>query len=144
MSPSCLVFQGDGGSATLRPNPAFMPKNITSSFRSRVIVLDAFYPPPHGSEEEASSHLLCPVRALSCYVTRTATLRRSQRLYVHYREQSLGLPLPAQRLSHWLCEAISLAYSASGVDVPGNIRAHSTRSLSSSAVLHGGLSVADI
>ena len=132
VAPSCLRIQGDGSSAVLRPNPAFMPKVIMSSFRSRVITLDGFFPPPHRSEEEATSHLLCPVRALSCYVARTAALRRSQRLFVHYRERSIGQPLSAQRLSHWLCEAVSQAYDSSGMDPPENINEHSTRGISSS------------
>ena len=142
--PSCLRIQGDGSSAILRPNPAYMPKNITSSFRSRVITLDGFGLPPHRSEEAAKSHLLCPVRALSCYVARTAGVRRTEQLFVHYREGSVGSALSAQRLSHWLCEAISQAYSASGVEPPGGVRGHSTRGVASSTALHGGLSVADI
>ena len=144
VAPSCLQIQGDGSSAVLRPNPAFMPKVITSSFRSRVITLDGFFPPPHTSEEEATSHLLCPVRALSCYIARTATLRRSQRLFVHHREHSIGQPLSAQRLSHWLCEAVSQAYVSSGVDPPENIKAHSIRRISTSTALHGGMTVVDI
>ena len=109
-----------------------------------MITLDGFFPPPHRSEEEATSHLLCPVRALSCYVARTAALRRSQRLFVHYRERSIGQPLSAQRLSHWLCEAVSQAYVSSGMDPPENINAHSTRGIFSSTALHGGMSVEDI
>ncbi|KAK5599225.1 hypothetical protein CRENBAI_024267 [Crenichthys baileyi] len=35
-----------------------------------------------------------------------AALRRSQRLFVHYRENSAGRLPSVQRLSHWLCEAI--------------------------------------
>ena len=31
--PSCLLLHGDHSSATLRPNPSFVPKNIRSSFR---------------------------------------------------------------------------------------------------------------
>ena len=144
VAPSCLRIQGDGSSAVLRPNPAFTPKSITSSFRSRVITLDGFFPPPHNSEEEATSHLLCPVRVLSCYVARTAASRRTQHLFVHYREQSLGLPLSAQRLSHWLCEAVAQAYLCSGVDPPESIRAHSTRGILTSTALHGGMTVEDI
>ena len=44
VAPSCLRIQGDGSSVVLRPNPAFTPKSITSSFRSRVITLDGFFP----------------------------------------------------------------------------------------------------
>jgi len=87
-----------------------------------VITLDGFFPPPHTSEEEATSHLLRPVRALSCYTACAAALRSSQRLFVHYRERSIGQPLSAQRLSHGLCEAVSQAYVYSGLDPPENIK----------------------
>ena len=99
VAPSCLRIQGDGSSAILRPNPAFTPKSITSSFRSRVITLNGFSLRPHQSEEEATAHLLCPVRALACSVKRTEALRKSQRLFAHYGEHSQGLPLTKQRLS---------------------------------------------
>ncbi|KAK2921855.1 hypothetical protein Q8A73_001340 [Channa argus] len=144
VSPECLSIRGDLSLAVLRPNPAFMPKCITSSFRSRVITLEGFCTPPHTSEEDASSHLLCPVRALSYYVERTSTIRRSERLFVHYREGSAGLPLSAQRLSNWLCEAIFQAYESSGAQPPEGIRAHSTRGIASSVALLRGVSVEDI
>ncbi|KAK2898066.1 hypothetical protein Q8A73_014446 [Channa argus] len=144
VSPECLSIRGDLSLAVLRPNPAFMPKCITSSFRSRVITLEGFCTPPHTSEEDASSHLLCPVRALSYYVERTSTIRRSERLFVHYREGSAGLPLSAQCLSHWLCEAIFQAYESSGAQPPEGIRAHSTRGIVSSVALLRGVSVEDI
>ena len=63
---------------------------------------------------------------------------------MHYSKQSLGLPLSAQRLSHWLCEAVAQAYLSSGVDPPESIRAHSTRGISSSTALHEGMTVEDI
>ena len=144
VSPSCLHIREDGSAATLRPNPSFMPKVITSSFRSRDISLDAFFPPPHGSEREEMSHRLCPVRALSHYVARTASFRQTQQLFVHYRELSQGKALTKQRLSHWLCDAITQAYVTAGVDPPSGVRAHSTRALSSSTALLRGMAVEDI
>ncbi|KAK2902582.1 hypothetical protein Q8A73_012328 [Channa argus] len=144
VSPECLSVRGDLSLAVLRPNPAFMPKCITSSFRSRVITLEGFFTPPHTSEEHASSHLLCPVRALSYYVERTSTIRRSERLFVHYREGFAGLPLSAQRLCHWLCEAIFQAYESAEAQTPEVIRAHSTRGIASSVSLLRGVSVEDI
>lgn len=65
----------------------------------------------------------------------------SQSLFGHHRERSQGLPLLVQRLSHWLCEAISQAYLSFGMDPPESIRPHSTRGISSSTALHGGMSV---
>ena len=49
VSLSCLLLNEHSSFALLRPNPAFLPKNINSSFRSRDIVLKAFHPPPHSS-----------------------------------------------------------------------------------------------
>lgn len=144
VAPSCLAIRADGSSATLRPNPAFMPKVITSSFKSRIVSLEGFFPPPHRNEAEEESHRLCPVRALSLYVERTAPLRKTQQLFVHYREHSQGKPLSKQRLAHWLCEAITQAYIAAGEDPPPGIRAHSTRAVSSSTALFSGMSVEDI
>ncbi|KAK2828053.1 hypothetical protein Q5P01_019087 [Channa striata] len=129
VSPSCLTIREDESLAVLRPNPAFMPKIITSSFRSRM---------------EEDFHRLCPVRALSHYVARTAGVRRTQQLFVHYREHSQGKPLTKQRLSHWLCDAITQAYVSAGKEPPQNMRAHSTRAVSSSTALFNGMSVDDI
>ena len=62
--------------------------------------------------ERDLTHLLCPVRTLACYVKSTEALRKFQQLFVHYRKHSQGLPLTKQRLSHWLCDAITQAYGS--------------------------------
>lgn len=144
VSPACLSISGDRGRAILRPNPAYTPKVVTSSFRSRVITLPAFYPPPHQSPEEERLHRLCPVRALICYVDRTRGFRSSDQLLVCYGQAALGKPLSAQRLSHWLCEGISLAYESVGKVAPEGLRAHSTRGVATSAALLRGVGVQDI
>lgn len=82
--------QGDESSVVLQPNPAFTPENIMSYFRSRAIMLEGFSLPPHNSEEEAHSHLLGPVCALACYVKCTATLHKSEWLFILFRNQSQG------------------------------------------------------
>lgn len=125
-------------SVMLWPNPAFPPKSITSSFRSRVLTLNGFSLSPYNSEKEAQSHLLCPVRELSCYVRCTAALHKSECLFVLFKEQSQGQPLSTQRL------AISQAYSSAGLHPPDGIRAHSTRGISTSTALHRGVSTQDI
>lgn len=103
-----------------------------------------FFFPPHRNEMEETSHRLCPVHALSHYVAGTADLRQPQQLFVHYREQSQGHPFLKQRLAHWLCEAITYAYYAAGVEPPPDIRAHSTRALSSFTALLWEMTVDDI
>ena len=61
--PNCLVLRGNHSSVTLRQNPSFVPENM-SSFRSRTMF--------GRHVREAKLHLLCPVRALACYVEHTA------------------------------------------------------------------------
>ena len=144
VSPSCLLLNEDSSFALLRPNPAFLPKNINSSFRSRDIVLKAFHPPPHSSEAEAELHLLCPVRALAMYVNRSAAFRSTQQLFVCYSDASRGRALSKQRFSRWVCEGVCLAYSRQGLAPPLGVKAHSTRSVAASTALLKGVSVEDI
>lgn len=71
---SALLLNKCSSFALLRPNPAFLPKNISSSFWSRDTVLMAFHPLPHSSE----LHLLFPVWALARYVQRSVAFRTTQ------------------------------------------------------------------
>lgn len=142
--PSCLLLRGDCSGAVLKPNPSFVPKNIRSSFRSRIIQLEAFHPPPHGDSREAKLHLLCPVRALTYYVDRTAAVRNTDQLFVCYDDRMAGRALSKKRLAKWLCEGICSAYAQAGREPPTVVRAHSTRSVATSTALFSGTSVEDI
>jgi len=72
-------------------------------------------------------------------------LRKSHsQLFVCYGKARLGCPLSKQRLSHWLVEVISQAYTGSGLPVPLGIRAHSTRSVATSWAALKGVSVGEI
>ncbi|XP_019905069.2 uncharacterized protein LOC105026845 [Esox lucius] len=144
LKPGCLTINGDGSRAVLLPNPAFLPKVIKALFRSMKMVLWAFSPPPHASEREERLHRLCPVRALAQYVLRTAAVRAAPQLCVCHGGPKVGQPLSKQRLSHWLCEAIDLAYSSRGVPTPIGFGAHSTRGVAASAALFKGVGVEDI
>ena len=44
-------------------------------------------------------------------------------------------------VSRWLLEAIRMAYASKGADLPGSLRAHSTRAQASSWVLVKGVSI---
>ncbi|XP_061094957.1 uncharacterized protein LOC133126631 [Conger conger] len=141
--PDCLSFSGSDR-VVLRPNPAFTPKVITTSFRSRVLDLVAFKPPPHDDEEDAMLHKLCPVRALSIYVRRSQPIRQADQLFVCYGAAAKGKPVTAQRFSHWLTDAINWAYECMGLPPLSEVRAHSTRSMAASRALFKGVSVQDI
>ena len=142
--PSCLRFDPLHNRVDLQPNPAFVPKVVDSSYRCSSFGLDAFSPPPFSSEEEARLNCLCPVRALSLYVARTRSIRKSDQMFVSWATSHLGLPISVQRLSHWLVEAIGLAYKARSLPLPERLRAHSTRGLATSWALFRGISVQDI
>ncbi|KAL6479143.1 hypothetical protein MHYP_G00125760 [Metynnis hypsauchen] len=56
----------------------------------------------------------------------------------------VGKPLSRQRLSHWIVEAIALAYKCKGSQLPEGLRAHSTRGMATSWALFRGVSVLDL
>uniref|UniRef100_A0A1A8PZ04 ribonuclease H n=1 Tax=Nothobranchius rachovii TaxID=451742 RepID=A0A1A8PZ04_9TELE len=139
--PSCTQFAPGDMKVSLKPNPAFVPK-VVGSFSP--IILTAFYPLPFSSPEEERWHKLCPIRALKEYVNRTENLRRGDQLFVSWGGPRKGKPVTKQRLSHWIVEAISMAYSCQGIQAPVGLRAHSTRGLSASWALFRGLSIQEI
>ncbi len=85
-----------------------------------------------------------PVRALRQYMDRTQSFRTSEQLFVCYGGQQKGKAVSKQRMSHWIVDAITLAYEAQGVPCPLRLRAHSTRGVASSWALARGASLADI
>ncbi|XP_056091163.1 uncharacterized protein LOC130070700 [Rhinichthys klamathensis goyatoka] len=141
--PSCTKFSLSGDKVSLKPNPAFMPKCFPA-FTSEVLELSAFHPPPFTSLEDQRLNALCPVRALQAYMTRTNAFRKSDQLFVSWAPPHRGSPISKQRLSHWVVDAVTMAYEAKGVQPPRGIRAHSTRGLAASWALFRGVSLQDI
>ncbi|KAK0154188.1 Potassium voltage-gated channel subfamily H member 4 [Merluccius polli] len=142
--PSCLQFARGRTKVCLRPNPAFVPKVVVSGYRCPTVELLAFHPPPFSSAEEKKLNTLCPVRVLHVYLRRTAGFRKDDQLFVSWSTPHKGKPLSHQRLSHWIMEAISLAYGCKGLQPPQGLRAHSTRGMAASWALFRGVSVQDI
>ncbi|XP_051988692.1 uncharacterized protein LOC127648137 [Xyrauchen texanus] len=141
--PSCTKFSLSGDKVFLRPNPAFMPKCFLA-FTCEVIELSAFHPAPFSSTEDQRLNALCPVHALWAYLDRTSSFRKGDQLFISWGPPHSGNPISKQRLSHWLVEAISLAYESKGVQPPEGIRAHSTRGMAASWALFKGVSLQDI
>ncbi len=73
VSEECLVFGPVYSHVVLRPRPGYVPKVPTTPFRDQVVNLQAL----PSEEADPALALLCPVRALRIYVTRT---RSSQKL----------------------------------------------------------------
>ncbi len=138
---ACLQFMSGDSGVCLKPNPAFMPKILKAIIP---LELRAFYPPPFASSEQQKLNALCPVRALRIYTERTREFRESDQLFVSWMKPRTGKPITKQRLSHWIVEAISLAYSSKGLVSPPGLRAHSTRGMSTSWALFKGVTLQDI
>ncbi len=80
VSEMCMDFAPGLVKVTLRPRPGYIPrfiieKVLSTSFRSQVVTLHSFHPPPFASSEDEKLHMLCPVRALKLYVDRTKVWR---------------------------------------------------------------------
>ena len=82
----------------------------------------------------------CPVRALKWYLDRTKAKRSSYSLFVSSIEPFKAISKAS--ISRWLVECISMAGPEALVS--GRIRAHDTRSVSSSWALFNGASLKDI
>ncbi|KAK0147606.1 hypothetical protein N1851_012909 [Merluccius polli] len=134
VAETCLRWNPDGSGVVLWPNVAFLPKVLSRTHLNQPIRLARFDSP----SEEGRSELLCPVRALRAYIAATAGIRQSEQLFVCHGGPNRGCALSKQRLSHWVVNAITHAYGASGRPPPSGVRCHSTRSVATSwAALRG-------
>ncbi|KAL0147994.1 hypothetical protein M9458_056721, partial [Cirrhinus mrigala] len=140
VSESCLEFGPADSHVRLRSQPGYVPKVPTTPFRDQVVNLQALPP----EEADLALGLLCPVRALRIYVDRTRSFRCSEQLFVCFGGQQKGNAVSKQRLTHWVVDAITLAYQLQGEPCPLGVRAHSTRSVASSWALAHGASLVDI
>ncbi len=89
VSESCTEFAPGLVKAFLRPRPGYVPKVLSMSFRSQVVVLQAFSTSP--SSEGDDLHLLCPVRALKMYVDHSSQWCQSLQLLVCFGAGRKGL-----------------------------------------------------
>lgn len=123
VSLSCLEFGPGNSRLVLKPRHGYVPKVLSTPFMAQVVTL---YVLP-SSEQHRELNLLCPVRALRVYIECSAPFRQSEQLFVCFGSCTKGSPVTKQRLSKWIIEAISLAYSSLGLPCPTGVRAHSTR-----------------
>ncbi len=104
VSETCMDFAPGLVKVTLRPRPGYIPKVLSTSFRSQVVTLHSFHPPPFASSEDERLHMLCPGRALKLYVDRSKVWKKSSQLLVCFGAGRRGLATSKQRISHWVRE----------------------------------------
>ena len=102
-----------------------------------------FFPPPT-MDLECSLHLLDVRRALSFYLSRTSSFRKSKRLFILPHPPHRGSHVSSQTISRWLVPTIKLAYQITKQPLPAGIKAHSTRATAMSAAFLCGVSLPDI
>ncbi len=121
-------------------------KVLSISFRSQVVMLHAFSPSPssEGDYLHLLLRLLCPARALKMYVDRSSQWRQSLQLLVCFGAGRKGLAVSKRTISHWVRDAISLAYEVRSLPSALNIRSHSNRGVASSTALFRGVPLEDI
>ncbi len=140
----CIEFGPGDCRLTLKPRKGYVPKVLSTPFKEQVITLSAFCPETPTGTEPLNTLLLCPIRAERTYIERSRQFRLSEQLFVCFGGRTKGLPVSKQRLSHWIVDAIALAYSSKGVGCPIGIQAHSTRGLVSSWAWANAISIQDI
>ncbi|CAJ0948803.1 unnamed protein product [Ranitomeya imitator] len=115
----------------LRLDPTFLPK-VTSDFhRGQDIVLPSFYPDPSNIKEE-SFHTLDVRRVVLHYLSQTESWRIDQNLFIQLSGKNKGRKATKNTIANWIKQAISLAYSSQNLPPPPSLKAHSTRSVSTS------------
>ncbi|XDV41091.1 hypothetical protein PO909_010017 [Leuciscus waleckii] len=140
VSATCMEFGPNDSKVILKPKHGYVPKSLNTPFRAQVISLSALPVP----DEERDAGLLCPVRALRAYVSRSSAFRQTEQLFVSFSGRSKGLAASKQSLSRWIVDAIALAYASKGMQCPLGVRAHSTRGKASSWAWSSGIALQDI
>ncbi len=140
----CIRFGPGDCSVTLRPRMGYVPKSLSTPFKIQTVSLSALSSESAASSEADAQTSVCPVRALRIYIDRSASFRQSNQLFVCYGGCARGRAVSKQRLSHWIVDAITAAYTNQGLECPLHIRGHSTRSMASSWAWSRGMSIQDI
>ncbi len=140
----CIRFGPGDCSVTLRPRMGYVPKSLSTPFKIQTVSLSALSSESAASSEADAQTSVCPVRALRIYIDRSASFRQSNQLFVCYGGCARGRAVSKQRLSHWIVDAITAAYTNQGLECPLHIRGHSTRAMASSWAWSRGMSIQDI
>lgn len=89
-----------------------MCRYVPKVLRAQVITLQVFAP----LDSQSTLHPLCPVQALRAYLDRSSHFRLSEQLFVClfvcFGGRTKGLLVSEQWLSHWIVEAVALAYAS--------------------------------
>ncbi len=78
----CIRFGPGDCSVTLRPRMGYVPKSLSTPFKTQTVSLSALSSESTASCEADAQTSVCPVRALRIYIDRSASFRQSDQLFV--------------------------------------------------------------
>ncbi len=90
VAPSCLEFAPGMVKAFLHSRPGYVPKDPANV--ARLIILQAFCPPPFQNADQERHNLLCPVWALDAFVHSAALWHKNEQLFVCFGPPNKGSP----------------------------------------------------
>jgi hypothetical protein len=118
----------------LRTIQGFLPKTATAAHLGNDVFIPSY----------KKNKLICPRRAVQYYVQATEDLPGQKgTLFVAFGGKTKGSPVHKRTISGWLVKAIKLCYTLRGKELP-RVKAHSTRSISTSWALFNHASYASI
>ncbi len=139
LTPLCMDFAPGLVKVLLQPRPDYVPTVALNPFRFQQVVLEVFSHADAGSGNMSLSgegiKNLCRPHSSVAWIWQ---------LFVCFGSKSKGSAVTKQRMSHWIVEAISLAYKACSLTSPLRLRAHSTRAVASSQAFLKGSSMEEI
>lgn len=115
----------------LKPDPAFLPKVVSSFHKSQEIILPSFCE-AGSSHRERTFHSLDVRRTLICYLDRSREYRKSRSLFLQFAGPGKGNKASKGTIARWIRQTIEMAYSSAKIPVPEGLKAHSTRAVSTS------------
>ncbi|XP_071967906.1 uncharacterized protein [Engystomops pustulosus] len=110
---------------------AFLPKVVSNFHRNQEIILPSFCSNPTSSRE-AEWHTLDVRRMVLKYLQSTEEWRVDNNLFIQFQGPNKGKKASKITIARWLKMAISKCYNLQNKPVPLNIKAHSTRAMSTS------------
>ncbi|XP_041436799.1 CTP synthase 1-B isoform X1 [Xenopus laevis] len=120
----------------LRPTPDFLPKVVSEFHLNQDLVVPSFCPNPK-NPAECKLHNLDVVRAIKSYLEATKDVRKTDALFIIPQGPKCGTKAAKATLAKWIRATIIRAYAGKGKPPPLHVKAHSTRSLSTSwAIRH--------
>ncbi len=141
---NCIRFGPCDCSVTHRPRPGYVPKSLSTPFRTQTVSLSALSSRTSSSRNTDDQTSVYPIRALIIYIDHSASFWQSDQLFACYGGCAKARAVSKQRLSYWIVDAITAAYTSQGLECPFHIRAHSTRAIASSWAWSIFMSIQDI